>query len=302
MILKNGDRIDGCSDTVPIGTLNPYLGSTPPFGYLICEGQLISKTLYPELYAICGNTFGTATETHFYLPDLRGRTIAGYQAGDSDFGTLGGLIGSKYIQEHYHAYKFGTSAGGDGSGLVYSSTTGTQPNKTAITDVKGVTAGNSGNIQPTAVLNWIVKATMLLPNYSKVSGAQANSSTDVYSCNYVNNVSIVDYGNSGNNYYIKYGNGVMVCYGKFTPTVAINSTWGSLYASTKITGPTFPVVFTRLDSIVYNVLKGPTVWIGTAEIGTTMPTSTGPQLYLISGATQSSTSYLISYVAYGTWK
>ena len=55
MILKNGKRIDGCSDTVPVGTLNPFLGLTPPAGYLICQGQLVSKQLYPELYTICGN-------------------------------------------------------------------------------------------------------------------------------------------------------------------------------------------------------------------------------------------------------
>lgn len=101
MILKNGKRIDGCSDTVPVGTLNPFLGLTPPAGYLICQGQLVSKQLYPELYAICGNTFGTATATEFYLPDLRGKTITGYKAGDSTFGTLGALIGDL---THTHNY------------------------------------------------------------------------------------------------------------------------------------------------------------------------------------------------------
>lgn len=94
MILKNNKRIDGCSDTVPIGTLNPFLGSTAPYGYLICQGQKVSKTTYKELYEICGDTFGQSTATEFYLPDLRGQTIAGYKEGDSTFGTLGGLIGS----------------------------------------------------------------------------------------------------------------------------------------------------------------------------------------------------------------
>jgi len=94
MILKNGKRIDTCSDTVPIGTLNPYLGSTAPYGYLICAGQLVSKTTYPELYSICGSIFGTETADEFYLPDLRGQTIAGYKENDSVFGTLGGLVGA----------------------------------------------------------------------------------------------------------------------------------------------------------------------------------------------------------------
>ena len=95
MIIKNGKRIDGVSlDTVPIGTISPYLGATAPQGYLLCQGQKVSKTRYKQLYNICKSLFGTETDTEFYLPDLRGKTITGYQSGDSTFGTLGGLIGN----------------------------------------------------------------------------------------------------------------------------------------------------------------------------------------------------------------
>lgn len=95
MIIKNGKRIDGVSlDTVPVGTISPYLGATAPQGYLLCQGQKVSKTRYKQLYNICKSLFGTETDTEFYLPDLRGKTITGYQSGDSTFGTLGGLIGN----------------------------------------------------------------------------------------------------------------------------------------------------------------------------------------------------------------
>lgn len=93
MIIKNGKRLDGfCVDSLPIGTLQPYLGLKAPNGYLICDGSLISKTVYPDLYAICGSLFGAETSTHFYLPDLRGKTIAGYNADDSTLNTIGKLL------------------------------------------------------------------------------------------------------------------------------------------------------------------------------------------------------------------
>lgn len=109
MIIKNGKRLDGfCVDSLPIGTLQPYLGLKAPNGYLICDGSLISKIVYPDLYAICGSLFGTETDTHFYLPDLRGKTIAGYDNSDTATNTIGKLLGSKThshaISEHTHTY------------------------------------------------------------------------------------------------------------------------------------------------------------------------------------------------------
>lgn len=95
MILKNGKRIDGCTDTLPVGTVQPFLGLTPPLGYLVCQGQLVSKVEYPELYNICKSVFGVETETHFYLPDLRGKTIAGYDSSDTAMNTIGKLLGNK---------------------------------------------------------------------------------------------------------------------------------------------------------------------------------------------------------------
>lgn len=103
MIMLNGKRIDSIiGDALPIGTLSPFVGLVAPKGYLICMGQLVDKVKYPELWELCGDTFGPSTATQFYLPDLRGQTIAGYKEGDSIFGTLGGLIGSitkSYIPE-----------------------------------------------------------------------------------------------------------------------------------------------------------------------------------------------------------
>lgn len=67
--------------TVPVGSIISFAGLTPPQGYLFCDGAEIQISLYPELYAVIGNTYkgadpylGVAT---FRLPDLRGRFALG---------------------------------------------------------------------------------------------------------------------------------------------------------------------------------------------------------------------------------
>ena len=207
MILKNGKRIDGCTDTLPVGTVQPFLGLTPPLGYLICQGQLISKVKYPELYNICKSTFGAETETHFYLPDLRGKTVAGYYSGDDTFNILGLSLGEKThlltelesgLREHTHPMPLAHSAGvGSYSDVavraVQSVTdnefrtgrvTGLNPNLdrdygspyvSGTRDANAVSAHN--NIQPTMVLNWIVKAVMLIPHYFTVENTLTSTNT-----------------------------------------------------------------------------------------------------------------------------
>lgn len=199
MILKNGKRIDGCTDTLPIGTVQPFLGLTPPKGYLVCQGQLVSKTTYPELYAICGDLFGTATETDFYLPDLRGKTIAGYDENDTAMNTIGKLLGQKThihttgnhtltideMPTHYHdivgsynsnaGLNLATSNNGDGT-TGYMTYSPVHPTGGSQAHNHGDT-GEASNYQPTVVMNWIVKAAMLIPEYFTVKNVLDSDST-----------------------------------------------------------------------------------------------------------------------------
>ena len=62
---------------IPKGTILWYSKNEAPVGFLVCDGSQVAIADYPELYAVLGNTFGTATSTKFFLPDLRAAFIRG---------------------------------------------------------------------------------------------------------------------------------------------------------------------------------------------------------------------------------
>ena len=208
MILKNGKRIDGCTDTLPVGTVQPFLGLTPPLGYLVCQGQLISKVEYPELYQICGSIFGTETDTHFYLPDLRGKTIAGYNPDNELVNTIGKLLGAEShvhttgnhtlieseMPMHTHSLPSSDQYGKnytpsneyivDSRSLLRIGQANLIPMGKSLTESAGSSqphnhgdTGEASNYQPTIVLNWIVKAAMLIPEYFVVENTLTSTST-----------------------------------------------------------------------------------------------------------------------------
>lgn len=66
----------------PAGTFIPTALTTEPDGdgWKMCNGQALTKTAYPRLYAIFGGTYGETSLT-FNLPDLSGRTVMGAKIG-----------------------------------------------------------------------------------------------------------------------------------------------------------------------------------------------------------------------------
>ena len=74
---------------LPVATVVSYAGATAPQGFLICDGSLVSKTTYGDLFAILGNTYGTATATQFYLPNLQSKFPIGKSASYA-LGSTGG--------------------------------------------------------------------------------------------------------------------------------------------------------------------------------------------------------------------
>lgn len=62
----------------PIGTINAYGGATAPEGWLLCQGQALSRTDYADLFAVIGTNFGAGDgSTTFNAPDFRGEFLRG---------------------------------------------------------------------------------------------------------------------------------------------------------------------------------------------------------------------------------
>lgn len=150
----------------PVGTISPFGGSAIPNGYLLCNGQAVSRTEYSELFAVIGTAYGKGNNsTTFNVPDLReavpkGAGLSGKSSVhyDSDGVALGEFVEDR-IQDHRHEvsvipqsggsqYIAGCSGGAISKSLTdYVDTTiATSTRKGATTEVKAVGA------------NYIIKA------------------------------------------------------------------------------------------------------------------------------------------------
>ena len=67
------------ASATPAGVIVPFGGTTAPSGYLACQGQIVSRSTYADLFAAIGTTWNLAGESssQFRLPDLRGAFLRG---------------------------------------------------------------------------------------------------------------------------------------------------------------------------------------------------------------------------------
>jgi len=117
------------------GEIRMWSGSSAPTGWLLCNGDSQSRTTYSDLFGIIGVNYGSASGSHFNVPDMRGRVPCGVGIGagdgseDADGGTapsgtpltersLGEWTGSETITEANlpdHTHGPGTLATGNQS-------------------------------------------------------------------------------------------------------------------------------------------------------------------------------------------
>lgn len=78
---------------VPAGVMVPFAGSNVPDGWLLCDGQAVSRTTYATLFAAISTTWGVGDgSTTFNVPDMARRVPVG--SGGSGTGTLGNALGN----------------------------------------------------------------------------------------------------------------------------------------------------------------------------------------------------------------
>lgn len=130
----DGFWADATGSTIPAGMIMAYGGTTPPAGWLLCDGTSVSRTTYAALFAAIGTAWGSASASTFNLPDLRGRFLRGVDGGtgrDPDAssrtasatgGNTGSNVGSVQADDlgrHTHGYYTplfnGQGANGGGS-------------------------------------------------------------------------------------------------------------------------------------------------------------------------------------------
>lgn len=109
-------------DGGPIGSIITYSTTTPPSGYLYCDGSYVSTTTYSALFAVTGHRYSTFTVSGspalFQLPDMRGMFARGAEGTtdmDADLNRVVGSTQTDTMQGHYHNLRFGytpTTGGG----------------------------------------------------------------------------------------------------------------------------------------------------------------------------------------------
>lgn len=89
--------------TTPIGAIQAFALTTPPCGWLICDGKEYLIEQYPLLYKAIGTTFGGDGKNSFKIPDLQGRFIRGWDSiGNTDPEREFGSFQEDTIQGHSH--------------------------------------------------------------------------------------------------------------------------------------------------------------------------------------------------------
>lgn len=164
--------------TPPTASITMYGGTSAPTGWLLCNGDAVSRSTYADLFTIVGETYGAGdASSTFNLPDLRDRFAIG--AGTTYAAAATGGAATHTLTEaempshthtatstvtdpgHSHVLPYGDSGsegdGWDGNGN--SSTTNSATTGITVATTNAATGGGGAhnNLPPYIGLAFIIK-------------------------------------------------------------------------------------------------------------------------------------------------
>jgi microcystin-dependent protein len=110
----------GAAGGLPAGVMMTFGGAAAPAGWLLCDGSLVSRSMYAALFATVGTAFGAGDGANtFGLPDLRQRFPRGRGASDT-LGATGGA--ATHTHADHAALSHAGAAVADHAALAHSGT------------------------------------------------------------------------------------------------------------------------------------------------------------------------------------
>ena len=216
------------------------MGSTVPAGYLICNGSAVSRTAYDKLFQAIGTKYGEGDgSTTFNLPNLIDRFLQGSEtSGTIKNAGLPNITG--YVEMRY-----GTQSGGRTGAITSanSPTSNTQSNWSGSSQPNtriGIDAslsnsiyGNSDTVQPPSVtsipcikaFDSVIDATTV--SVAQLSDTKVNKAGDTMTGSltapsFITNGIDCSVDSQGTNW-IRYNNGIQICWGEYGQTTAADS-------------------------------------------------------------------------------
>lgn len=109
VVWSSSDTAAAARNAAPSGMIAYYAGGYPPAGWLRANGAEISRTVYADLFAAIGTTYGAGDgRSTFKLPDLRGEFVRGLDDGRNvDAGRVLGSLQQDEYRRHNHVYRRG---------------------------------------------------------------------------------------------------------------------------------------------------------------------------------------------------
>lgn len=165
--IRSADVNSNFTDSLGMsGEIRMYGGVSAPSGWLLCQGQAISRTTYSALFGVISTTFGVGDgSSTFNLPNMQDKVPLG-KSGTKALGSTGGeaehtlSIAELASHAHNQSQSWEDSAG-TGASTLYMLNDATPGGSSGTSAVNATDSTGSGtahnNLQPYVTVNFVIK-------------------------------------------------------------------------------------------------------------------------------------------------